>query len=55
MAATIGRARDELREILSMLDSGGLGNAETAVPHITVRTKAKILRVRTESEPLFPL
>ncbi len=55
MAATIGRARAELREILSMLDSGGVGTAETAMPHLTVRTKAKILRVKTECEPLFPL
>ena len=59
MAATIGRARAELREILSMLDSGGMNSSEqtpsSTVPHLTVRTKAKILRVRTESEPLFPL
>src|ERR1700744_5230555 len=37
MAATIGRARAELREILSMLDSGELNGAEQApkaVPHV---------------------
>ena len=52
VAATIGQARAELREILSMLDS-----RETAAAHrhVTVRTKAKILRVNAESEPLFPL
>ncbi len=59
MAATIGRARAELREILSMLDSSGLDSGgqtpSPGVPHLTVRTKAKILRVRTECEPLFPL
>src|ERR1700679_4221406 len=58
MAATIGRAKAELREILSMLDSGRLGSTDQApspgVPHLTVRTKAKILRVKTECEPLFP-
>ena len=53
VAGTIGRARAELREILSMLD--GAEKAPAAMPHVTVRTKAKILRVRTESEPLFPL
>jgi DNA-binding transcriptional MerR regulator len=61
VTAAIGRARAELREILSMLDGVGLGSVESAsaavpgVPHVTVRTKAKILRVRAESEPLFPL
>jgi DNA-binding transcriptional MerR regulator len=59
VTAAIGRARAELREILSMLDGVGLGSVETGAPgapHVTVRTKAKILRVRpAESEPLFPL
>jgi DNA-binding transcriptional MerR regulator len=58
VSATIGRARAELREILSMLDSEALSGTEKAssvVPNVTVRTKAKILRVRTESESLFPL
>ncbi len=54
VAATVGRARAELREILSMLESPE--PMQTTMPHVTVRTKAKILRVRAEStEPLFPL
>jgi DNA-binding transcriptional MerR regulator len=53
VAATIGRARSELRELLTMLTAPE--PEKPAVPHVTVRTKAKILRVRTESEPLFPL
>jgi DNA-binding transcriptional MerR regulator len=55
MAATIGRARAELRDILSILNSAEQAQVSPGVPHVTVRTKAKILRVRTESEPLFPL
>jgi DNA-binding transcriptional MerR regulator len=52
MAATIGKARAELREILNML---GTKEPASGHPHVTVRTKAKILRVSAESEPLFPL
>ena len=54
-AATIGRARAELREILSMLSNAEPAQQLAAVPHVTVRTRAKILRVNAESEPLFPL
>lgn len=54
VAAAIGRARAELREILAMI-SGAEPAHQTVVPHVTVRTRAKILRVKTETEPLFPL
>ena len=47
--ATIGRARAELRELAAML-----ANPDPAVGVAAPRPKAKILRVRQESEPLFP-
>ncbi|HEX8811330.1 MAG TPA: MerR family transcriptional regulator [Terracidiphilus sp.] len=52
VAAAIGSLRAELRELLSIL-----GTKETAPhpPQVTVRTKTRILRVHTETEPLFPL
>ena len=53
VAAAVGRARAELKEILTMLSSAE--PVKSAAPHVTVRTKAKILRVMTESEPLFPM
>jgi DNA-binding transcriptional MerR regulator len=53
VTAAIGRARAELRELLAMLAESA--PEKPAAPHVTVRTKAKILRVRAESEPLFPL
>ena len=48
VAATIGRARAELRELLTMLSASEPAQS-------TARPRAKILRVRAESEPLFPL
>jgi len=52
--ATIGRARAELRELVAML-SNTEPAAVPAIGVITPRPKAKILRVRQESEPLFPM
>jgi DNA-binding transcriptional MerR regulator len=48
--ATIGHARAELRELMTMLS-----NSDPAIGLSMPRPKAKILRVRQESEPLFPL
>jgi DNA-binding transcriptional MerR regulator len=51
VAAVVGFARAELRELLAMLSS-----PTPAVPAAAPRPRAKLLRVRpTESEPLFPL
>lgn len=51
VAAVVGFARTELRELLTMLAS-----PTPVVPAAAPRPRAKLLRVRAdESEPLFPL
>lgn len=51
VSAVVGRARAELRELLTMLSSPTPG-----IPAVAPRPKAKLLRVRpSDSEPLFPL